>query len=157
MMVAVDRKVDRKEERHPVPHPNQKEITYLEVANVQFSHLLGVHQLAVITNIGASVVFVHVIRQRAAIQQGPRLAAQAYHERFARDLLNSNFRRHQTRRGGGRGGRRGRGRGRDTLKRRGGCRSILVMLPDKGMQALLYYYWYTLPSSACLVVNAPSH
>ena len=80
MMVAVDRKVDRKEERHPVPHPNQKEITYLEVANVQFSHLLGVHQLAVITYVGASVVFVHVIPQRAAIQQGPGLAAQAYHE-----------------------------------------------------------------------------
>lgn len=74
------KKLIEKDGRHTLPQPNQKEITYLEVANVQFSHLLGVHQLAVITNVGARVVFVHVIPQRVAIQQGPGLAAQAYHE-----------------------------------------------------------------------------
>jgi hypothetical protein len=98
------------------PSPNEKAMTYLEVANVQFSHFLGANPLAVKPNLGSKMIVSHVFRQRAAIQQGPGLAAHARQERLARDLHQDYFRTHRTRIGGGRGGGRGRGRRRDTLK-----------------------------------------
>ena len=101
-----------------IPSLNQtpKKITYLEVANVQFLEFVGANLLAGKPNLGAKMIMSHVVQQRAAIQQGPCLAAHARQERLARDLHQDYFRTHRTRIGGGRGGGRGRGRRRDTLK-----------------------------------------
>ena len=110
------RKADRKDERHTLPLTNPKKLTYLEVANVQFLHFVGANLLAGKPNLGAKMIMSHVVQQRAAIQQGPCLAAHARQERLARDLHQDYFCTHRTRIGGGRGGGRGRGRRRDTLK-----------------------------------------
>jgi hypothetical protein len=80
------RKADRKDERHTLPLTNPKKSTYLEAANVQFLHFVGANLLAGKPNLGAKMIMSHVVQQRAAIQQGPCLAAHARQERLARDL-----------------------------------------------------------------------
>jgi len=98
----------------------------------------------------------HVIHQRAAIQQSPGLAAQAHQERLARDLHNTYFRPHRTRRGGGRGGRGRRSRRRDTLQGRVG---MVVMLSNKAplsTSLLRCPCPSSLPPSTCPLIHVPS-